>query len=97
MPIPSYNGKPVLINKSGKFFKHEKHIEMTVNVHMFAYIAKKMLYSIQPRFPTMCLNVGFVIEGRDDDELPETMLGVGKLLYMDPAKAPHGDDLIKDE
>jgi len=34
MPIPSYNGKPVLINKSGKFFRREKHIEMSVNVHM---------------------------------------------------------------
>ena len=96
MPIPGYNGKPVLINKSGEFFRRENHIEMTVNVHLFAYIARKMLYTIQPKFPTMCLNVGFVIEGRDDDELPEVMLGVGKLVYMDPASAPHGDELTKE-
>mmetsp|Transcript_15481 Transcript_15481/g.31891 ORF Transcript_15481/g.31891 Transcript_15481/m.31891 type:complete len:581 (+) Transcript_15481:142-1884(+) len=90
-PIPSYNGKPVLINKSGAFFRREGYIEHTINVHLFAYLAKKALYSIQPKFPNMRLNVGFVIEGRDDDELPECMLGVGKCLYMDPAKAP--DDL----
>jgi len=90
-PIPAYNGKPVLINKSGAFFRRENYIEHSVNVHLFAYLAKKALYSIQPRFPKMRLNVGFVIEGRDDDELPECMLGVGKCLYMDPAKAP--DDL----
>lgn len=90
-PIPAYNGKPVLINKSGAFFRRENYIEHSINVHLFAYLAKKALYSIQPKFPNMRLNVGFVIEGRDDDELPECMLGVGKCLYMDPAKAP--DDL----
>jgi len=63
----------------------------------FAFLARKMLYTIQPKFPTMCLNVGFVIEGRDDDELPETMLGVGKLTYMEVGKAPAPDDLMKDE
>ncbi|GMH88427.1 hypothetical protein TrVE_jg6945 [Triparma verrucosa] len=90
-PIPGYNGKPVLINKSGAFFRRETYIEQTINVHLFAYIAKKALYSIQPRFPKMCLNVGFTIEGKEDDELPECMLGVGKLLHLDPGKVD--DDL----
>ncbi|GMH66022.1 hypothetical protein TrLO_g12440 [Triparma laevis f. longispina] len=90
-PIPGYNGKPVLINKSGAFFRRKNYIEQTINVHLFAYIAKKALYSIQPKFPKMVLNVGFNIEGKEDDELPECMLGVGKLFHLDPGSAP--DDL----
>ncbi|GMI28869.1 hypothetical protein TeGR_g14188, partial [Tetraparma gracilis] len=93
-PIPSYNGKPVIINKTGAFFRKENHIELTIDVHNFAYLARKGLYSIMPKFPTMKLNVGFVIEGRDDDELPECMMGVGKLCYMDPGKAPEEEELI---
>lgn len=89
--ISNYNGKPVLINKSGTFYRRKNYIEMNINVHIFAFIARKALYSLQPKFPKMVLNVGFVIEGRDDSELPECMFGSARLMHMDPGKAP--DDL----
>ena len=89
--ISNYNGKPVLINKSGTMLRRSNYIEMNINVHQFAFIAKKALYSLQPKFPRMVLNVGFTIEGRDDTELPECMLGAARLMHMDPGKAP--DDL----
>ena len=85
-PIPGYNGKPVLINKSGSFFRRDGYIEHTVNVHLFSYIARKALHTLQPKFSRMVLNIGFVIEGRDDDELPECMLGVAKVIHMDPGE-----------
>jgi len=73
--IAGFNGKPTLINKSGAFTRHPSYIEMSINVHMFNFLAKKGLYSLHKKFPTFVLNVGFTIEGRDDSELPEVLLG----------------------
>mmetsp|Transcript_11022 Transcript_11022/g.21959 ORF Transcript_11022/g.21959 Transcript_11022/m.21959 type:complete len:584 (+) Transcript_11022:225-1976(+) len=97
LPVPGgiqkYNGKPVLINKSGAFYRRENYIEHRVNVHLFGFIPKKCLYTIQPKFPKMVLNVGFTIEGKDDDEAgaTECIFGCGKFFHMDPGAAP--DDL----
>lgn len=43
----------------------------------------------------MVLNVGFTIEGKDDDEAgaTECMFGAGRFFHMDPGKAPDEDDL----
>ena len=38
-------------------------------------------------FPKMITNIGFVIEGRDDSELPEQMLGCAKLVNMNKEDA----------
>lgn len=44
--ITGYNGKPALITKSGKFTRHttqdSNYIEMTVSVHQWGYLAKKV-------------------------------------------------------
>lgn len=85
--ISGYNGKPVLINKSGRFKRHANYIEMSINVFIFNFIAKKCLHSLKPKFPTFVLNMGFTIEGRSDDELPEVLLGGCRLMNLDPSMA----------
>ena len=35
------------------------------------------------KLPTCVLDVGFVIEGREDDEMPEAMLGVTTLSCLE--------------
>jgi len=85
--ISGYNGKPVLINKSGRMKRHKNYIEMSVNVFLFHYVAKKSLNSLKPKFPTFVLNIGFTIEGRSDEELPEVLLGGCRLVNIDPLKA----------
>ncbi|CAM9278400.1 unnamed protein product [Chrysoparadoxa australica] len=81
--ITKYNGKPVLINRSGSYIKGQttsasgeevSYLEMGINVHAFSFIAKKGLNTLLDRFPEMVLHIGFVIEGRDEVELPEAML-----------------------
>mmetsp|Transcript_53442 Transcript_53442/g.64425 ORF Transcript_53442/g.64425 Transcript_53442/m.64425 type:complete len:655 (+) Transcript_53442:111-2075(+) len=90
--VTGYNGKPTLISKSGTFTRHPTHCEMSINVHMFAYLARKGLYSLQQKFPEFILNVGFTIEGRDDDELPETILGGCRMIQLNLEKTKyHGD------
>ena len=68
--IQGYNGKPALVTKSGTFTRHENYIEFTINVNMWAFIAKKGLYALVPTFPDFIFNVGFTIEARKDEEMP---------------------------
>ena len=52
------------------------YISYDVNVHEFTYLAKAALIAVSDMVKLMTLHVGFTIEGRDDTELPECMLGV---------------------
>jgi len=81
--VIAYNGKPCLIQKSGTFTRHPTYIEMSVNVHHFSYLARKGLNYIENKFETFILNVGLTIEGREDDELPEALIGGVRMIQLD--------------
>ena len=68
--IQGYNGKPALVTKSGTFTRRDNYIEYTINVNMWAYLAKKGLFALIPTFPDFIFNVGFTIEARNDEEMP---------------------------
>ena len=95
--ITSYNGKPALVTKSGKFTRHENYAEMTVNVHMWAYLAKKGLYMLRDEFPRFNVNIGFTIEGRKDEELPEVLLGGCRVMEFDLNKVASAPGSEKEE
>lgn len=73
--IVSYNGKPVLIRRTGSLFKGTNYMEFDVHVHKFDTFAKQGIFQISSLCGNMYMQVGFVIEGRDDSELPETLFG----------------------
>jgi Protein ENHANCED DISEASE RESISTANCE 2, C-terminal len=73
--VVSYNAKPVLIRRTGTIFRGDNYIEMDIHVHKFDNMAKGPIHLISSRCGQMFLQIGFVIEGRDDDELPETLFG----------------------
>ncbi|CAM9347104.1 unnamed protein product [Pylaiella littoralis] len=79
--VTKYNGKPVLINRSGHWVKGENYIENTINVHRFSFIAKKSLHTLKALFKDMVLHLGFTIEGRAAEELPESLLACSTLHY----------------
>ena len=54
---------------------------------MWAFLAKKGLHTLIPTFPEFIFNIGFTIEGRSDDELPEVLLGGCRLLNLNPDMA----------
>lgn len=60
---------------------------MSINVRAWAYLAKKALHILQPKFPKFVLNIGVTIEGRKDDELPEILLGGCRLIRINPERA----------
>ena len=62
-------------------------MEMSVDVRVWRYLAKKGLNILKDRFSELELDVGFVIEGRADSELPEQLLGCAHLIRLDLEKA----------
>lgn len=53
----------------------------------FSFPAKKGLYYLQEKFRDITFEVGFTIEGRDDSELPEVMLGVCQFNKIDTSRS----------
>ena len=47
------------------------------------FLARSGLSLLIERLPKCVLDIGFVIEGRDDGEMPEAMLGVAELTCLD--------------
>jgi len=91
--ICKYNGKPVLMkrpNVTNYVFHHPEQdaIEIDINLHPFPFIFKQaMSYLKDHYFTRMLMTFAFLIEGRDEDELPEVLLGNPiQLVYPDPAK-----------
>eukprot|EP00814_Leptocylindrus_danicus_P013627 CAMPEP_0116022956 /NCGR_PEP_ID=MMETSP0321-20121206/11288_1 /TAXON_ID=163516 /ORGANISM="Leptocylindrus danicus var. danicus, Strain B650" /LENGTH=380 /DNA_ID=CAMNT_0003494111 /DNA_START=151 /DNA_END=1293 /DNA_ORIENTATION=- len=81
--IAPYNGKPVLITDSGDVYRGSvqlqhggrvrttevSYLELSANVHAWCYLAKRGFVTLIPKFKVMQIEVGFTIEGREDDEL----------------------------
>jgi len=95
--LKPYNGKPVLIKESGRATRGVteegvRYLEFRTNIHEWGFVAKKGFIHILPKFGEMSLDVGFTIEGKEDEELPEVILNTtlvhcfdaDELLYMPP-------------
>lgn len=73
--IVSYNAKPVLIRKTGTIFQGPGYIEKDIHVYKFANSAKQCIHHVSSQCGAMYMQIGFVIEGRDNSELPECVFG----------------------
>jgi len=74
-----YNGKPVLIKKTGSMYRGPNFIEMDVNVHRFTYPCRACLIGMKEMLAQMVIRAGFCIEGRCEEELPEVLLGCANI------------------
>jgi hypothetical protein len=63
-----------------------KYFEVDVDVHEFGFFANRGFHGLLPRFKQMVLDVGFVVEGHGDHELPERILGCVQLIKLDLTK-----------
>lgn len=98
--ISKYNGKPVLIKRPGQtgfFYDHPELscIEYDISLHVFPYLAKQAIcYMKEAFFKKIIIGFGFVIEGRDDNELPECCIGVMQICYPNPNHAIQAGDFF---
>ena len=67
------NATPVLLQKSVSIFRGFNSLEIDIHAHKFNYVAKKSIHSVTNKAGNMCMEVGFMVEGREIGELPETL------------------------
>lgn len=72
----TYNGKPCLITKCGYVVKDPagEWMEIGFDVRGFNVLARKMLSSFRSMLPKTKIHYGCIIQGTEDDELPEGLL-----------------------
>lgn len=97
--ISKYNGKPVLIKRNqvtGFFTDYPSLNAMSfeISFHPFPYLFKQAMAYLKDYFDNTIGTFGFVIEGRNDDELPEVMIGAMKLCYPGPSLICRGEDFF---
>mmetsp|Transcript_25715 Transcript_25715/g.42455 ORF Transcript_25715/g.42455 Transcript_25715/m.42455 type:complete len:1003 (-) Transcript_25715:2781-5789(-) len=97
--ISKYNGKPVLIKRNqvtGFFTDYPSLNAMSfeISFHPFPYLFKQAMAYLKDYFDNTIGTFGFVIEGRDDDELPEVMIGAMQLCYPGPSLICKGEDFF---
>mmetsp|Transcript_22523 Transcript_22523/g.29472 ORF Transcript_22523/g.29472 Transcript_22523/m.29472 type:complete len:605 (-) Transcript_22523:181-1995(-) len=85
--VSGYNGKPVLITKSGTLYHGHGYLEIDINIYMFNFLAKKTLHMLEDQFPQMVFNIALVLEGKKEEELPEAVVGTALLKNIDVKKA----------
>jgi len=79
--ICKYNGKPMLIKRPGVtsfIFSHSKgdRMEIDINMHPLPFMFKQAMNTLNVSyFHQLFMTFGFIIEGREEDELPEVLLG----------------------
>ena len=83
----SWNAKPVLIRRTGSLHRGKGFMEFDIHVHKFDSLAKTMIHQLSSRVGLMYMTVGFVVEGRADDELPECLFGCVGVNKMQEALA----------
>ncbi|CAI5745810.1 unnamed protein product [Peronospora destructor] len=86
--LETYNGQPILTRPQHKFYRGDGYFEVDVNAHEFNYIARKGLVGVSTHACNMVVDFGFVLEGQDDCELPEQILGCVRLCKVDVRNAP---------
>mmetsp|Transcript_53210 Transcript_53210/g.164932 ORF Transcript_53210/g.164932 Transcript_53210/m.164932 type:complete len:460 (+) Transcript_53210:2-1381(+) len=96
----TYNGKPCLITKCGYIVKDPagEWLEIGVDVRGFNILARRMLYSFRSLLPRTKIHYGFLIQGVEDEEMPEGLLCDMYVCGVDMLKDPRRvDDLIESE
>ena len=99
--ICRYNGKPMLIKRPGEtsfIFSRpgDRILEIDVNLHPLPFLFKQaMAYLKNNYFPRMIMTFAFIIEGREEDELPEVLLGNPiQLPFCNPNSIMQADDVF---
>ena len=73
--ISKYNCKPALLRPQHRYFLTDEYLEVDANVNDFSAVARKAFSAARLKCHLVEADIGLVLEGRCDDELPERMWG----------------------
>jgi len=87
-----WNGKPVLMAANGgfgrrpgiaKFTRGAGYVEVGIDVgESFSYMGRGAVYMMIGKLATLDCDVCFTIEGREEEHLPEVVLGASKFCAL---------------
>ena len=73
-------------------------MEFDVSLHPFPFLAKKAIRCMKDSyFKKTIATFAFCLEGREEDELPECLLGGFQLCYPDPVHAIQGEEFFAEK
>ncbi len=88
--VHNYNGKPLLMRPQFKFHTDEAqtYFEVDVDIHNYAYVARRAFCGYVPRLGPSVFENGFVIQGNNERELPEVLLTSVRVYRTDFRRVP---------
>lgn len=81
--LHKYNDKPLLTKPQHHFYSGPDYFEVDLDVHAYAYLARKAFTSYLPRLGGVVFETAFVVQGNRPEELPEVVIGAGRIYRTD--------------
>lgn len=82
--LASHNSTPVLTRPQHRIYHFDGgSTEIVVDIHSFSYIARRGIHLLLDKTSKLVIDIGFVLQGETDDELPEQILGCCRLDHAD--------------
>jgi hypothetical protein len=82
--ISQYNGKPFLSNITHEMSREGNVLTLNFDIHNFSFLARKGYFEQVETFGKVVLDIGFLVEAREDKYLPENLIGCMRLIKFDP-------------
>jgi hypothetical protein len=83
----NYNDKPLLTRPQHRFYTGPNYLEIDMDVHNYAFIARKAFYGFIHRLAPVVFENAFVVQGNRPEELPEQLLAAARVYRVDFDKA----------
>lgn len=84
--VRRFNGKPVLVERDSKRYwavERPDIVELTIDIRGFNPLARSMLRRLRGQLQRAVIQLGILIQGCEDSELPEQLLGAVRLSHLD--------------
>jgi hypothetical protein len=78
----NYNEKPVMTRPQHTFHFGPGYMEMDLDIHSYAFLARKAMHAFVGRLSTVVFEVGLVVQGNSPEELPEQVLACGRVYRV---------------
>jgi hypothetical protein len=85
--MQTYDGKPVMTRPQHRFYRGPGYLEVDIDAHVYAYIARKGMHTYRQHLDKMVFDSGFVLQGNGEAELPEQILAATRIHKLDFSKA----------